>query len=120
MILRGKGLPIYLFQAWQNLMASMEWNKKEELVADQALKHLKAQSPLLAALAQQERSELALLLKIQEYCYENQNFLKVFQKIVVLMYNGEPQSDFFTLFSKWDLSSRKELPRRNYSYRQSV
>lgn len=70
-------------------MASVEWNKKEELVAEQALKHLKSHAQVLAALTQTEKSELSLLLKIQEFCYENQNFLKVFQKIVVLLYNGK-------------------------------
>lgn len=28
-------------QLWRCIMASVEWNKKEELVAEQALKHLK-------------------------------------------------------------------------------
>lgn len=29
------------FQLWQCIMKSVEWNKKEELVAEQALKYLK-------------------------------------------------------------------------------
>ena len=70
-------------------MASVEWNKKEELVAEQALKHLKTNALLLEALTTTDRSELSLLLKIQEYCYENQSFLKVFQKIVILLYKGD-------------------------------
>ena len=70
-------------------MASVEWNKKEELVAEQALKHLKTNSLLLAALTTADRSELSLLLKVQEFCYENQSFLKVFQKIVILLYSGK-------------------------------
>lgn len=28
-------------QLWRSIMDSVEWNKKEELVAEQALKHLK-------------------------------------------------------------------------------
>lgn len=28
-------------QLWRCIMSSVEWNKKEELVAEQALKHLK-------------------------------------------------------------------------------
>ncbi len=66
----------------------MEWNKKEELVAEQALKHLKLYTPLLADLAQSGRTELALIIKIQEYCYDNMNFMKVFQKIIVLFYKS--------------------------------
>lgn len=74
---------------WNTLMNGIEWNKKEELVADQALKHLKQYAELLGELTTSGRSELALLLKIQEFCYENQNFIKVFQKIIVLLYKVE-------------------------------
>ncbi len=70
-------------------MNSVEWNKKDELVADQALKHLKLYYPLLATLTKTGRAELELLNKIQEYCYGNMSFHKAFQKIVVLLYNGE-------------------------------
>lgn len=31
----------HTFQVWKGLMRAVEWNKKEELVADQALRHLK-------------------------------------------------------------------------------
>ena len=82
--------PNYLFKLkiWKTLMDAVEWNKKEELVAEQALKHLKLYTPLLAAFATQGRSELALLVRVQEFCFEDMNFMKVFQKIVVLFYKG--------------------------------
>ena len=67
-------------------MEAVEWNKKEELVADQALKHLRVYAPLFAANTQSDRAELTLLVKVQEFCYDNMNFMKVFQKIVVLFY----------------------------------
>lgn len=70
-------------------MASVEWNKKEELVAEQALKHLRTYSPLLAAVAKSAMAELSLLVKIQEYCYDNMNFMKSFQKIVVMLYKSK-------------------------------
>lgn len=46
-------------------------------------------SPLLKAFTSQGVSELTLLLKIQEYCYDNIHFMKAFQKIVVLLYKGK-------------------------------
>ena len=73
------------------MMNAVEWNKKDELVAEQALKHLKQYAVLLGSLATSTRAELNLLLKIQEYCYDNMNFLKVFQKIVVLLYKSMSQ-----------------------------
>lgn len=50
---------------------------------------LQQYSPLLKAFTSQGISELTLLLKIQEYCYDNIHFMKAFQKIVVLLYKGE-------------------------------
>merc|ERR1712071_467981 len=69
---------------WNTVMSTVEWNKKEELVAEQALKHLKQYAPLFAAFTQTSRSELTLLVRVQEFCYENMNFMKVFQKVVLL------------------------------------
>ena len=70
-------------------MSQVEWNKKEELVAEQALKHLKQYTPLFEAFTTTARSELALMLKIQEFCYGNMNFMKVFHKIILLFYKSE-------------------------------
>lgn len=56
--------------------------------------HSQQYSPLLKAFTSQGLSELTLLLKIQEYCYDNIHFMKAFQKIVVLLYKGR----LFVLF----------------------
>jgi len=81
------------------LINAVEWNKKEELVADQALKHLRQYSPLLAALTESGRSQLALMVKVQEHCYDNMNFMKVFQKIILLFYKVDVLSEDVIL--KW-------------------
>lgn len=70
-------------------MGLAEWNKKEELVTDQALKHLKQYTTLLQAFTTVDRAELALILKVQEFCYENMNFMKAFHKIMLLFYKGK-------------------------------
>lgn len=70
-------------------MALVEWNKKEELVAEQALKHLKQYTVLFEAFTNSQRSELQLMLRVQEYCYCNMNFMKVFQKIILLFYKSK-------------------------------
>jgi len=69
-------------------MGSVEWNKKEELVAEQAFKHLKHYAPIFAEFTGNAKAELALLVKIQEYCYENMSFMKTFHKIVLLFYKS--------------------------------
>lgn len=78
---------------WSTIMSLGEWNKKEELVTDQAVRHLKNYCPLLQAFASTDRSELALILKVQEFCYENMNFMKAFQKIILLFYKTEVLSE---------------------------
>lgn len=82
-----------VIHVWNTLMAQVEWNKKEELVAEQALKHLKKYASVLACVAKSGDAELKLICKIQEYCYDNMAFLKVFQKIIVLMYKTDVLSE---------------------------
>lgn len=74
---------------WNTLMNSIEWNKKEELVAEQALKHLKGYTTLLGTFTTTVKSELALMNRVQEFSYENQSFLKNFYKIIQLFYKGK-------------------------------
>ena len=74
---------------WSTVMKFGDWNKKEELVAEQAMKHLMNFAPLFAAVTQSGRAQLVLLVRIQDYCYDNMNFTKAFQKIVLLLYKSE-------------------------------
>lgn len=74
---------------WGCMMKSVEWNKKEDLLAEQALRHIKASSPVLAEFSKTPKAEMSLLIKVQEYCYDNMNFMKVFQKIVMLLYKTD-------------------------------
>lgn len=90
---------------WTTVMSWAEWNKKEELVTDQALKHLKQYTQLFSAFATTDKAELSLILKVQEFCYENMNFMKAFQKIIILFYQGKcwrahAKSNVFVLFCK--------------------
>jgi hypothetical protein len=84
---------------WNTLMNAVEWTKKEDLLADQALKHLTHYTSLLSAITGSGRSQLVLINKIQDYCYENTNFLKVFSKIIQLFYRADVLSEDAIL--KW-------------------
>ena len=83
---------------WSSVMSNMEWNKKEDLVQEQSLKHLKVYIPLFSAFTGSAKSEMVLLNKIQEYCYDNQNFLKNFNKIVLLFYKSKCHSFIFNFW----------------------
>ena len=73
---------------WNCLVNNVEWNKKEELVAEQALRHLLEYSELLQCLCTTGKSQISLMQKVQEYCYDNMMLLKVFQKIIQLFYKS--------------------------------
>ncbi|KAK7092581.1 eIF5-mimic protein 2-like [Littorina saxatilis] len=78
---------------WNTVMMAVEWNKKEDLVAEQAMKHLRVYTPLLADSAKSAKAELSLMLRVQEFCYENMNFLKSFQKIIIMLYKTDVLSE---------------------------
>ena len=82
-------IKIFLFQCWNSVMNCVDWNKKQELLETQCLKHLKQYSSLFAALTTAARSQLNLIIKIQNYCYDNTTFMKVFHKIIILFYKSE-------------------------------
>ncbi len=50
---------------WNCTMSAVEWNKKEDLLQEQALRHLRQYVPLFVAFSTNVKSELALLNKIQ-------------------------------------------------------
>lgn len=84
---------------WNTLMNAVEWNKKEELVADQAVRHLQVYGIVLTAVTGSGRAQLLLINKVQDYCYENMNFLKAFARIIQLFYKIDVLSEDAIL--KW-------------------
>ena len=73
---------------WNTVMAANEWSKKDDLVGDQAIKYLKSYVNLFSVFTTTPKASLCLMNRIQEYCYENMNFLKVFSKIILLFYKS--------------------------------
>ncbi|GIY39878.1 basic leucine zipper and W2 domain-containing protein 1 [Caerostris darwini] len=84
---------------WTSLMTIVDWNKRQELVQEQAIKHLRQYTALLSAFTSSTKAELSLLVKVQEYCYDNMAFMKVFEKILVLFYKTDVLSEDSIL--KW-------------------
>uniref|UniRef100_A0A2K6F9D9 W2 domain-containing protein n=1 Tax=Propithecus coquereli TaxID=379532 RepID=A0A2K6F9D9_PROCO len=87
-----------------------------ELVAERVIKHLKQDSPVLAASTTQGQSEPTLLLKIQKCCYDNIHFTKAFQKIVVLFYKAEDLSEEPIL--KWYKDARVAKGKKSVFFEQ--
>lgn len=95
----GLSEPDAVTMIWSAVMSAVEWNKKEDLLMEQALKHLKEYISLFKIFTTTAKSEMVLCNKIQEFCYDNQNFLKCFNKIVLLFYKTEVLSEEVIL--KW-------------------
>ena len=74
---------------WANVMNSGDWNKKAELVQGQALLHIKTYATVFAAFTTELKSELTLLIRIQNFCFDNQQFFKAFNRIVLLLYKQD-------------------------------
>lgn len=74
---------------WGSIMNSVEWNKKEDLLAEQAFSHIRKYAPFLSAFCTTPKIELLLLQRVQEYCYDNMNFMKLFQRMVTLLYKTD-------------------------------
>ena len=51
--------------------------------------YLQAYTPLFSSVTTSGRAQLALLNRIQDYCYDNMNFTKAFQRIVLLFYKSK-------------------------------
>merc|ERR1712130_490678 len=79
----GLSEPEAVSMIWAAVMSAIEWNKKEDLLQEQALKHLKEYIQLFKVFTTNARSELVLCNKIQEFCYDNKNIL-LFYKTEVL------------------------------------
>ena len=75
------------------------WCLNINFISRQALRHLKEYISLFSAFTSSAKSEMVLCNKIQEYCYDNQSFLKCFNKIMLLFYKTEVLSEEVIL--KW-------------------
>eukprot|EP00128_Syssomonas_multiformis_P000772 Colp12_sorted_trinity150504_noHs@31192 len=74
---------------WDSLMSGVDWSKKPDQLAEQAMRHVKAYAKLLEAFSGTVTAEVTLIVKIQIFCYENMNFMKLFQRIVLVLYNSD-------------------------------
>ena len=55
-------------------------------LGDQALKQIHQYAKFIAGFTATEKSQVTLMNRIQAYCYDNQNLLKSFSKMIMLLY----------------------------------
>lgn len=74
---------------WPALMAAVEWNKKPEIVIEQALRHVKANISFLGAFTKSDRAQVVLMVTMQEHAFVNQTFLKIYSRFCLLFYKAD-------------------------------
>lgn len=75
---------------WPTVMSQVEWSKKDDLITDQALRHLLEYKMLFKAFSETSpKAQLILINRMQDYCYDNMNLTKSFSKMVILFYKHE-------------------------------
>lgn len=74
-------------------MDAVEWNKKPEIVIEQALRHVKGNMKLISRFTKSDRAQVVLLVAMQEHAYQNQTFLKIFSRLCLLFYKGAVSCD---------------------------
>jgi len=74
---------------WPAIMGAVEWNKKAELMIEQALRHVKSNLKFLARWTKSDRAQIVLMVTMQEFCFVNQNFLKIYNRFCLLFYKAE-------------------------------
>jgi hypothetical protein len=78
---------------WPALIAAVEWNKKTELMMEQAMRHIKSNLQMIACWTKSDRAQITLMVTMQEYAFINQNFLKIYKRICLLFYKAEILSE---------------------------
>ncbi|ETE64113.1 Basic leucine zipper and W2 domain-containing protein 2, partial [Ophiophagus hannah] len=82
--------PAVIGLLWTCIMNAVEWNKKEELVAEQALKHLKQYAPLLAVFSTQGHEDAILKWFKEAHLSKGKSvFLDQMKKFVEWLQNAE-------------------------------
>eukprot|EP00041_Stephanoeca_diplocostata_P011757 m.194614 g.194614 ORF g.194614 m.194614 type:complete len:425 (+) comp18653_c0_seq1:182-1456(+) len=74
---------------WPALMAAVEWNKKPEIVIEQALRHVKGNISFLGSFTKSDRAQVVLMVTMQEHAFVNQTFLKIYSRFCLLFYKAD-------------------------------
>jgi hypothetical protein len=83
---------------WDSLIASYDFSSRGDQIEGSAIKLIAQWAPTLAAFCTSAKSELALLVHIQIFCYEDSRFLKHFRIMVQHLYKLDALSESAILY----------------------
>ncbi|KAJ3305798.1 hypothetical protein HDV03_000907 [Kappamyces sp. JEL0829] len=83
---------------WSSLMSSIDWSSRGDQIEGGTIKILTQWGPTIALFCTSAKSELALLLHLQAFCYDDSRFLKHFRIIVQHLYKHDALSESAILY----------------------
>lgn len=83
---------------WDTMMSFVDLTTRPDQVEFQALKQLNLYSPVLATFTTSAKIEIALLQRIQIFCYEDAKLTKHFRQMVQILYKKDVLSDTAILY----------------------
>lgn len=83
-----KVTPTYTLQILFSVIATCgDWVVSDH-IADDFYQEIKQYLPVFKEITKSEKQQIEFMNKIQEFCYDNLEFMKCFQKIIYIMYQG--------------------------------
>ncbi|CAG8499576.1 17234_t:CDS:2 [Acaulospora morrowiae] len=83
---------------WDAVMQAVDWGSRAEQIETQVLRQVKQCSNILSVFSTSPKTELALLQKVQVYCYDDTKLLKHFRQIVQILYDEDVVSESAILY----------------------
>ncbi|KAJ3045365.1 hypothetical protein HDV00_010235 [Rhizophlyctis rosea] len=78
---------------WDALVAAVDWSNRPEQIESQIVKQLTQWGKVLATFCTTPKTEIGLLLKVQQVCYEDARFMKHYRTIVSNLYKHDVVSE---------------------------
>jgi len=109
---QGKVTEPYALQIVFSAIAnSGEW-ATQETISDGFYRELKQHISLFTAIVKTPKMQGELINKIQEFCYDNINFLATFNKIIFILYNGNVVEEDAII--KWYYTTHSQKGKREF------
>jgi len=109
---QGKVTGPYALQIVFSAIAnSGEW-AGQETISDAFYRELKQYIPLFTEIVKTPKMQGELINKIQEFCYDNINFMATFNKIIFILYNGNVVEEDAII--KWYYTTHSQKGKREF------
>ncbi|KAI5826607.1 ARM repeat-containing protein [Schizophyllum commune Tattone D] len=97
---------------WHGLMSSVDWSARADQIESLALREVAKFAPILEPFCSGPKSQVALIIIVQVYCYEDSRVMKAFPQILKVLYNKDCISDQAIIY--WFQKGSKPQGRQHF------